>query len=315
MPRTPRRFAILLALLTLPVSAQKPWTASRTADGKPDIQGTWTNGFATPLERPRELGTKDFYTDEEVAAFEKQVEKRLNGPNSGADPVADPEVWWERGRRAVSSRRTSMVIDPPDGRIPALTPAAQQRMTAARAETRKHPDSGPEDRSLMERCIVSPVGGPVPMLPGPYNNHYQLGQTPGYAIIVVEMIHDVRIIPIDGSPHPQAGVRQWLGDSRGHWEGDTLVVETTNFTDRTRFRGSDENLHVIERFTRTAPDTLLYRFTIDDPTAFTKPWTAEIPLATSDGSMYEFACHEGNAAMANMLNTARLAEKKAAEKK
>jgi len=274
----------------------------------PDIQGTWTNGFATPLERPRDLGDKAFYTDAEVTAFEKQVSER---PAPANDPVADPEIWWERGTKAVSSRRTSMVIDPPDGRVPPLTPAAQKRMADARAETRKHPDSGPEDRSLMERCIVSPAAGPVPMLPGPYNNNYQIVQTPGYVIIVIEMIHDVRIIPIDGATHPQSGVRQWLGESHGHWEGDTLVVDTTNFTDRTRFRGSDENLHVTERFTRTAPNTLLYKFTIDDPTAFTKPWTAEIPMMTSDGAMYEFACHEGNVALANMLNTARLAEKAA----
>jgi len=298
--------SLTVFLLAVHLFAQANWKAPRTPDGKPDLQGTWTNGYATPLERPRELGTRAFYTAEEVAAFEKGVKER---PGGAADPVADPEIWWERGTRAVSSMRTSMVIDPPDGRIPPLTPRAQKAMADARAETRKHPDSGPEDRSLMERCIVSPVGGPVPMLPGPYNNNYQIVQTANYAIIVVEMIHDVRVIPLDGSPHLNSSVRQWLGDSRGHWEGDTLVVDTTNFTDRTRFRGSDENLHVIERFTRVAPDTLRYQFTIDDPTAFTKPWTAEIPMGRSQGPAYEFACHEGNRAMENMLNTARLAEK------
>ncbi len=293
------RFAAITLLAALPLSGQSH-----------DLQGTWTNGFATPLERPKNLGDKAFYTEAEIVVFEKAISER---PGPANDPVADPEIWWERGTRAMSSRRTSMIIDPPDGRVPALTPAAQKRMADARAETRKHPDSGPEDRSLMERCIVSPVGGPVPMLPGPYNNNYQIVQTPEYVIIVVEMIHDVRIIPIGVAPALDPKMRQWLGVSRGHWERDTLVVETTNFTDRTRFRGSDENLHVIERFTRTATNTLLYRFTIDDPTAFTQPWTGEIPMATSDGPMYEFACHEGNHAMENMLNTARLAEK--AEKK
>ena len=294
---------VLLAAGVIPAAAQG---VARTPDGKPDLQGTWTNGFATPLERPRNLGDQAYYSDAEVAAFEKGVRERP-GP---ADPVADPEVWWERATRSVSSRRTSMVTDPADGRIPALTAQAQQRMADVRAETRKHPDSGPEDRSLMERCIVSPAGGPVPMLPGPYNNNYQFVQTRGYVIIVIEMIHDVRIVRMDGSPHVSSKVRQWLGDSTGRWEGDTLVVDTKNFTDRTRFHGADENLHVMEKFTRTGADTLLYQFTIDDPTAFVKPWTAEIPLGKSDGLMYEFSCHEGNLAMANMLNTARLAEKK-----
>jgi hypothetical protein len=271
-----------------------------------DLQGTWTNGFATPLERPKNLADKPFYTKEEAAEFEKKVSQQ---PESANDTVADPTVWWEKGMKVVPTLRTSVIIDPPDGRLPPLTPAAQKRMADIRAETRKHPDSGPEDRSLMERCIVSPVGGPVPMLPGPYNNNYQFIQTPDYVIIVVEMIHDVRIIPLNGKPH--GTVRQWLGDSTGHWDGNTLVVDTVNFTDRTRFRGSDENLHLTERFTRKG-DMLVYQFTIDDPTAFTKPWTGEMPMVKSDGAMYEFACHEGNAAMMNMLNTARITERKAA---
>ena len=203
-----------------------------------------------------------------------------------------------------------MVYDPPNGRIPPLTPAAQKRMADARAETRNHPDSTPEDFGLMVRCIVSPAGGPVPMLPGPYNNNYQIVQTPGYVMITVEMIHDVRIIPIGPARvEPASGVTQWLGESHGHWEGDTLVVDTTNFTSRTRFRGSDEGLHLTERFTRSAPDTLLYQFTVDDPTAFTAPWSAEIPMVTSDGAVYEFACHEGNQALPNMLRIARGAER------
>jgi hypothetical protein len=298
-----------LALLGLHVAAAQTgaWKATRTPDGKPDLQGTWTNNFATPLERPAALADKPFFTPEEAEAYEKAARQR---PASNNDTVADTVVWWEKGVKVVSTRRTSMVYDPPNGRIPPLTPAAQKRMADARAETRKHPDSTPEDFGLMVRCIVSPVGGPVPMLPGPYNNNYQIVQTPDYVILVVEMIHDVRIIPIAPARVPAvSGVRQWLGESHGHWEGDTLVVDTTNFTDRTRFRGSDQNLHMIEKFTRTAPDTLLYQFTVDDPSAFTAPWSAEIPMTTSDGPMYEFACHEGNQALPNMMKIAREAEK------
>ena len=298
-----------LALLSMqPASGQSgAWKVPRTPDGKPDLQGTWTNNFATPLERPAALANKAFFTADEAAAWEKDVSQR---PASANDTVSDPIVWWEKGMKAVSTRRTSMVYDPPNGRIPPLTPAAQKRMADARAETRNHPDSTPEDFGLMVRCIVSPVGGPVPMLPGPYNNNYQLVQTPGYVMITVEMIHDVRIIPIGPARvEPASGVTQWLGESRGHWEGDTLVVDTTNFTSRTRFRGSDENLHLIERFSRSAPDTLLYQFTVDDPTAFTAAWSAEIPMVTSDGSVYEFACHEGNQALPNMLRIARGAER------
>jgi hypothetical protein len=305
------RFALVALLATQFVAAQG-WKPPRTRDEKVDLQGTWTNGFATPLERSKEFANKPFFTPEEAAAYEKMVSER---PQSGGDSVADPEVWWEKGMKVVSTLRTSMIYDPSDGRIPALTPRAQKKMSDVRAETRRHPDSGPEDRSLMERCIVSPVGGPVPMLPGPYNNNYQIVQTPDYMIIAVEMIHDVRVIPIGkGTLPPVSGVRQWLGESHGHWEGDTLVVDTTNFTDRTRFRGSDENLRLTERFSRPKPGILLYQFTVDDPTAFAAPWSAEIPMATSEGPMYEFACHEGNSAMMNMLNTARLAEKAAGVK-
>jgi hypothetical protein len=306
MPRFFVRLAIA-ALLTVQFASAQEWKAPRTPDGKPDLQGTWANVFATPLERPKNLADKPFYTEEEAAAFEKAAALR---PDSANDSVADPAVWWEKRVKSVSTRRTSLVFDPPDGRIPPLTAAAQKRMADARAESRKHPADGPEDRSLQERCILSTVGGPVPMLPAPYNNNYQLVQTPDYVIIAIEMIHDVRVIPITaGKPTLAPGVRQWLGESHGYWDGDTLVVDTINFTDRVPFHGSDRNLHLIERFTRSGPDTLLYLFTLDDPTAFTANWSAEIPLTTSDGEMYEFSCHEGNAAMANMLITARKAEK------
>jgi hypothetical protein len=200
------------------------------------------------------------------------------------------------------------VIDPPDGRIPPLTPEAQRRLEASRAAARQHPADGPEDRSLAERCILWPTAGP-PMLPSFYNNNYQIVQGPDYVAILVEMIHDVRLIPINNGGHLPAGLRQWMGDPRGHWEGDSLVVDTTNFTDKTNFRGSDANLHLTERFTRTDEDTLLYEFTVDDATAFTRPWTGRIPMSRGAGPIFEYACHEGNYAMADMLRGARAAEK------
>jgi hypothetical protein len=294
------------------VETKTTWKAPRTPDGKPDLQGIWTNNVATPLERPRDLAGKEFFTDEEAAAYEEQIRGR---PDTNADVVSDTAVWWEKGKTIVTTHRTSLIIDPPDGRLPALTPEAQKKMAQIRAETRKHPNSGPEDFGLQSRCMLWPATGPLPMLPSPYNNNYEIYQTKDYVAIEIEMIHDTRIIPLDGSPHIPATVQQWMGDPRGRWEGDTLVVETTNFTDKTRFRGSDENLRLIEKFTRTAPDTLMYQFTLDDPTAFTKPWTAELPMVTTPGPLYEFACHEDNAAIPNMLKTARLAEKQALGKK
>jgi hypothetical protein len=203
-----------------------------------------------------------------------------------------------------------MIVDPPDGRIPALTPEAQNRVNAAREHARLHPADRAQDRSLAERCLFWATAGP-PMLPGPYNNSYQIYQTPGYVAIQSEMIHETRIVPLDGRPHLPPSVRKWTGDSRGHWEGDTLVIDTTNFTAKTAFRGADENLHVMERLTRTSADSLLYRFTIDDPTAFTKPWSGEVPITSTPGPIYEYACHEGNYAMPDILAGARAEEKNA----
>ena len=303
--------------LMMPVAlwsqSQNRSSLPRTPDGHPDLSGIWTNTTLTPMERPKEFAGKEFFTEEEAAAYEKRVlTGRAQEPDTAADTIADKNVWWEQGTKLSPTRRTSMVIDPPDGRIPALTPEAQKRQQAARAETRLHATDGPEYQNLQSRCILMPMAGP-PMVPGPYNNNYQIVQTPNYVAIIIEMIHDVRIIPLDGRPHLPSTVRQWMGDPRGHWEGDTLVVDTTNFTDQTRYRGSDQNLHLIERFTRIDPDTVLYRFTIDDPTAFTKSWTAEIPMLKTSGPIYEFACHEGNVGMTNVLRTARAAEKAAEE--
>lgn len=299
-----------------PPAAAKKWTPPRTADNKPDLQGIWTNGTITPLERPREFAGKEFLTAAEAAELEKQTRDRNNGDRRDTNPEADLTVgyndfWWDRGTKVVSTRRTSLIVDPPDGRIPPLTAEAQKRASARAEERRLHPPDGPEDRTLADRCIVRGNTGP-PMLPAGYNNNYQIVQTSGHVMILIEMIHDARIIPLDGRPHLPGTVRQWLGDPRGRWEGDTLVVETTNYTDKTNFRGSGQNLRVVERFTRLDEDTLLYQFTVHDPESFTRPWSAEIPMKKVPGPIFEYACHEGNHSMTFMLNADR-AEEKAAE--
>jgi hypothetical protein len=306
--------AAALAFVSLAAgqTAPKRWTPPRTSFGQPDLQGLWNTVTITPLERPRDLAGKEYFTAEEAAAYEKRLVERRDSDADAAESVADPVVWWERGVHVVSTRRTSLIIDPPDGRLPPLTPEAQKKMQEARAQTRLHPADGPEDRSLQERCLLSTSTGP-PTLSGPYNNNIEIVQTPDYVMLLIEMIHDVRIIPLDGRPHLQRDVHLWMGDPRGHWEGDTLVVESTNFTSKTHFRGSDENLHLVERFSRAGPDTILYQFTVDDPTAFSKSWTGELPIQKSAGPLYEFACHEGNRAMEHMLSAARAAEKSAAE--
>ena len=204
--------------------------------------------------------------------------------------------------------RTSLITDPPDGRIPALTADGQQR-AAARAEARRqHPADGPEDRSLGERCLLFNAG--PPMLSGPYNNYVQIAQNRDHVVILNEMIHDVRIVPLDGRPHPPPAIRKLLGDSRGRWQGNTLVVETTNFSDKTNVRGSGERLRLVEKFTRADATTLLYEFTLDDPASFVKPWTAILPMTKTDDRIYEYACHEGNYAMTGILRGARATEKK-----
>src|SRR5207248_4801482 len=289
-------------------TAAKAWTAPRTPDGQPDLQGIWSNASVTPFERPKELAGKEFFTQEEAAAFAKRAVDQSNRDRRGATPEADVagaynEVFFERGTKVASNLRTSIVIDPADGRVPPLTPEARAAAAEWAAVQRRRPEV-PEDFTLPVRCIMWPTSGP-PMVSGPYNNNYQIFQTRDYVAINIEMIHDVRIIPLNGRPHIPSAIRLWMGDSVGHWEGDTLVVDTTNFTGKTRFRGSDRNLHVVERFTRTAADTLQYRFTIDDPTAFTKPWTGEIAMSSAPGPIYEYACHEGNYSLAGMLAGAR----------
>ncbi len=315
----------LVLLASLTVGAQN-WTPPRTPDGHPDLQGVWTNATVTPFQRPKELGTKQFFTAEEAATFAKQRVEQGNADNiegeRGASDLARRaynNFWTDRGTGVGKTMRTSLVMDPPDGRVPALTPEAQKRYDAFRTYTALHPADGPEDRYLTERCILFGAAGP-PMLPEPYNNNYEIVQSPGYVAIAVEMNHDTRIIPVDGSPHLPAEITQWKGDSRGHWEGDTLVVDTINFrfNNQSRFGVgyldglTDQNLHVVERFRRTDPDTIIYQATIDDPTVYTKPWTVEISMAKRAGQIFEYACHEGNYGMMDMLSGARAEEKKAA---
>jgi len=290
----------------------KAWTVPRTADGHPDLRGEWSNAVLTPFERPKEFEGKEFFTAEEAAAYTRRVLDQSNRDRRGATPQEDVggaynEAWFERGTKVGSNLRTSIVVDPADGRVPPLTPEARAAGAARTAAQRRIPE-GPEDFPLPVRCLVWPTSGP-PMVPGPYNNNYQIVQTRDYVAIDVEMIHDVRIIPLDGRPHVSPAIRRWMGDSVGNWDGDSLVVDTTNFTDKTHFRGADQNLHVIERFTRTGENALQYRFTVDDPTAFTKPWTGEIVLSHSPGPIYEYACHEANYSLANMLSAARLQER------
>jgi len=312
---------VIALLLRAPIAAQAPtraakgWTPPRTADGAPDLQGVWNTSTLTPLERPAEFAGKPFLTEAEVAAYEQRMAVQNNRDRRDSSPQADVggaynDFWFERGSRVVPSKRTSLITDPADGRIPPLTPEAQKK-AAERAEYRRlHEADGPEDLGLPVRCLLWPTAGP-PMLPGGYNNNYQILQGPGYVMIIVEMIHDARIIPTDGRPHLPRHVRQWMGDSRGRWEGTTLVVETTNFTDKTAFRGSGDNLRLIERFTRSGPDEILYQFTVEDPASFTRPWSAELPMRRIDEPLYEYACHEGNYGMEGILSGARTDEAKA----
>jgi hypothetical protein len=307
-------------------SPAKKWAAPRTPDGQPDLQGTWTNATVTPFQRPAQLGTKQFFTAEEAATFEKQrVEQgnvdRIEGERGASDLARRSynNFWTDRGTHVAKTMHTSLVVDPPDGKVPPFTPEAQMRFDAVRAYLAQHTADSPEDRYLSERCILFGAAGP-PMLPEPYNNNYEIVQSRGFVAIAVEMNHETRIVPLDGSPHLPAQIRQWTGDSRGHWEGDTLVVDSTNFkfNDQSRFGVgyldgmTDENLHVVERFRRTDPSTIMYQATVDDPSVYTKPWTVEISIAKRTDRIFEYACHEGNYGMIGILSGARAEEKKAA---
>jgi hypothetical protein len=298
----------------------KNWTVPRTSDGQPDFQGYWTNGTYIPLERPKELAGKEFYTEAEAAAFEK---KRIQEDHSqAADDIHYDNVIWQGDRYARGSPnlRTSIVFDPPDGRLPPLSPEGQKRAKelAALARDREAAVSA-ESRSLGERCITWGADGP-PMLGSTYNANFQILQNGASVVILTEMIHSVRTIPLDGRPHVSAAIHQLAGDSRGHWEGDTLVIDSTNFSDKTNFRGppatarqdifSSPALHVIERFTRIDENTIVYRFTVDDPGTWTRPWSGELLMRKTKGPIFEYACHEGNYGLMDILAGARAAEKK-----
>ncbi len=301
--------AVVLAWAAAIVSAvARPWTAPRTATGEPDLQGIWSYATITPLERPDAAGSRETLTPEEVESLNADSATRPDRRNT--DPTADVEAaynafWWDRGG---STGRTSLIIDPPNGKLPPLTPEGQKRRADAAARRRGHEYDSWENRPLQERCIT--YHG-VPPLPSGYNNNYQIVQTRGVVAILDENIHDLRIVPLDGRPHLPPTVHQWNGDSRGHWEGATLVIETTNYDPRTTFRDptAHETLRATERFTRVADDTIQYRYTIDDPTTYTRPWTVEIPLKRIDGPIYEYACHEGNHALPNVLAGARAQER------
>ena len=294
----------------------------RTAWGDPDLRGVWDYRTMTPLQRSADFAAKEFLSDEEAATYERQVlVRRRSRPLT---PGSTHAQWWlDQGTALTDDHRTSLIIDPSDGRIPSLTPEVQEWDAAQRGQrlvrARQVVNSlarGPEDLGLAERCLLGYSTGP-PVVPNAYNNNIQLCQTPNHVAIVIEMVHDVRIVPLDGRPQLSSDIRQWLGSARGHWEGDTLVVDTTNFTDKTgsfdaNLRepyGSGETLHLIERFTRTGAHGLLYEFTIDDPTTFTRPFTAVVPMRTGGGAIYEYACHEGNYAMVNGLTSARSQER------
>ncbi len=316
--------AIALAIVSMPapiaqaqgLAAKTKAAVPRTSDGHPDLQGVWTNATVTPMERPAQFNGKLTASDTEATKYEKQNNDNLYGDRRSENAEQDRDhaynaLFFDRGTelaRVDGVKRTSLIIDPPDGKIPALTPEAKKR-NEGRLQALQQRFDRPQDRPLGERCLMG--FGSTSGLPVLYNNNYQIVQTADTVMILVEMVHDVRYIHMDGRAHLPSNVHQWLGDSIGHWEGDTLVVDTTNFTDKTRFRGSGENLHVVERFTRVDPGTILYKVTIDDPTTFTKPWTMEYPFLATRGPIFEYACHEGNYAMPDILGGARLAEKTA----
>jgi hypothetical protein len=321
------------ALAAISVSAQsKAYTPAKTGDGQPDVQGVWDFRTVTPIERPKELGNKEFLTAAEAKEYEKAaVAERdadqnrqktatargtVNGTQETNDvALAYNQFWWDRGTNVIGTLRTSLIIDPKDGRVPPRSAAAQQAFDDIQ-KVRERTAEGPEDRSVGERCIMGFNAGP-PMTPGGYNQNVQIVQAPGYVALLNEMVHNVRIIPLDGRPHLDASMRQWSGDSRGRWEGNTLVVDTTNFnavgTSFTSNYGSSQNLHLIERFTRTDANTLVYEFTVDDPSTWAKTWTLQLPMRKSDLPIYEYACHEGNYGMFGLLNGARAVDKISAD--
>jgi hypothetical protein len=324
------RLSSLLLAVCLPIAglAQETWTAPLTLDGQPDLQGSWRDSSATPLERPKAIEGRQFLTDAEVTQM-KQNAERLFHSGGASDFAAADAVFTAaltnpsefRSSTATSGagamidrefdNRTSLIVDPPDGRIPPMTPAARQRQSERPAALAAglRPPARAEDLSSAIRCITAGV----PRLGGRYGagdfGYYQIFQAPGFVVLFSEVIHEARIIPLDGSPHLPPGVREWTGDSRGRWEGNTLTVDTTNFSPKADYLGSAENLHLVERFTRISANEIRYEITLDDPTTWTRPWTAMIRLRQTQEPIYEFACHEDNSPLVGILTGARAEEK------
>ncbi len=308
MRETGRVFLVVLSALTVSMVAfaqqgaksggareKAKYVTPRTPWGDPDLQGLWSNQTSTPLERPAALQGKETLSQEE--AEEREEAARLNAelPPPPGDPGTYNSFWREPG---IALTRTSLIVDPPDGRVPALTADGKARVSARQAARKSREPAGPwENYSNWERCLTRGVI----KLNSFYSSSHQIFQSPGYVVIVQELIHEARIVPLDGRPALSSAIQQWMGESRGRWEGDTLVVETTNFNDRNPFRGSGDTWKLVERFTRVGPDAIDYQFTVDDPKIFTRPWTVSMPMMTG-GPIFEYACHEGNYSMRNMLS-------------
>jgi hypothetical protein len=313
--RTSRRTGRARRLATAAVVTSVFWASAvhaqeklpRTPDGKPDLQGIWDFRTITPLERPNQFAEKETLTAEEAAALEQRTaETRVDRAPAAGNPGTYNQFWFDFGNRVVDDKRTSLIVDPADGRLPPLTPEAEKR-AAVRAERLKRPAEGPEDRPTWERCLLGFNSGP-PIMPSGYNNNIQIVQTRDHVVILNEMVHDARVVPLSNRPH--SGGRRWLGESRGRWEGDTLVVETRNFTaNGTGTIGlrtpPSEQLRLTERFTLRNARTLLYQFTVEDPATWTRPWTAVVPMQKTDEQIYEYACHEGNLGMVGIMAGAR----------
>ena len=302
----------------------------KTAWGKPDLTGLWDFRTITPLERPANMADKEFLTPAEAARLEQETiernaeidsrpaERTSAGGNVDRRQDGTPgfynNFWLDGGTKPVGSLRTSLVVDPTNGKLPPMTPAAQKRAEERRAYLKEHPADGPEDRSSSDRCIVGFNAGP-PLSPGGYNQNMQVVQTKDSVILVTEMVHSARVVYLDGRPPLNDKIRNWSGDARGHWEGDTLVVETTNFRPDRGWRGTSGNMKLIERLTRVDANTLEYKYTVIDPDTWTAPWTAAIPLRLADQPSYEYACHEGNHSMQGILSGQRTEDKDVAVKR
>ncbi len=322
--------AAAMATVTAQSAPAKPKAATgatgveRTPDGHPDLQGVWANNVVTPLQRPKHWEGKKTLTEAEIRELQQVAEKiyendgdaqfgdglilaildRIEKPGSYDPGTGNYNQFWIVGRDW-HDRRTSLITDPPDGKMPAMTPAAEKRRAAERALREQHAFEDPELFPAGERC----VNFQVPRMGAGYNSYMQIVQSPGYVTIMAEMAHDARVIPTNGSAHPPKHIQFWNGDSRGRWEGDTLVVDIANFSPKTDFMGAHENLHIVERYTRVSADVLNYEVTVDDPTTWTRPWTAMIPLKFKDELIYEYACHEANDSLLNMLKGHRWEEK------